>query len=76
MQLDWQPAEMAKDAFVPSVEAFCPDPFTETSFKMQAPQGKIGGNRYSFAFVVVTAIFITCLVTANITAVKLIEIAG
>lgn len=33
-------------------------------------------NRYSPWFVTVTALFITCLITANITAVKLVEIAG
>jgi queuosine precursor transporter len=43
---------------------------------MHSPQGTFIGNRYSYAFVVVTAIFITCLVTANITAVKLIDISG
>jgi uncharacterized integral membrane protein (TIGR00697 family) len=33
-------------------------------------------QRYSSWFVIVTAIFITCLITANITAVKLIEVFG
>lgn len=33
-------------------------------------------NRYSSWFVIVTAIFVTCLITANITAVKLIEVFG
>jgi len=33
-------------------------------------------NRYSSWFIVVTAIFITCLITANITAVKLVEVFG
>lgn len=33
-------------------------------------------RRYSSLFVVVTAVFITCLITANITAVKLIEVFG
>jgi hypothetical protein len=46
------------------------------SFNMHSPQGTFVGNRYSYAFVVVTAVFITCLVTANITAVKLINLSG
>lgn len=33
-------------------------------------------NRYSSWFVIVTAVFVTCLITANITAVKLIEVSG
>lgn len=33
-------------------------------------------NHYSFRFVIVTALFITCLITANITAVKLVEVFG
>jgi uncharacterized integral membrane protein (TIGR00697 family) len=34
------------------------------------------GKNYSQWFVIVTAIFITCLITANITAVKLIDVFG
>jgi uncharacterized integral membrane protein (TIGR00697 family) len=34
------------------------------------------GNRYSYWFVIVVTIFVTCLVTANITAVKLIDLLG
>lgn len=33
-------------------------------------------NRYSSWFVIVTSVFITCLITANITAVKLVEVFG
>lgn len=33
-------------------------------------------NRYSVWFVVVVAVFITCLITANITAVKLVNVFG
>ncbi len=33
-------------------------------------------NRYSYWFVVVVTIFVTCLITANITAVKLIHVFG
>ena len=33
-----------------------------------------GDNKYSVYYVIITGIFITCLITANITAVKLIEI--
>lgn len=43
---------------------------------MHSYQDNIAGTRYSSAFVVITAIFITCLVTANIIAVKLVDIAG
>ncbi|MCL5026158.1 MAG: VUT family protein, partial [Chloroflexi bacterium] len=32
--------------------------------------------RYSQRFVIITAVFITCLITANITAVKLIGVGG
>ena len=35
-----------------------------------------GGQKYSAWFVLVVAIFITCLVTANITAVKLVSVFG
>ena len=35
-----------------------------------------GGPKYSVWFVLVVAIFITCLITANITAVKLVNIFG
>ncbi|MBW1799988.1 MAG: queuosine precursor transporter [Deltaproteobacteria bacterium] len=34
------------------------------------------GERHSSGFVIIVAIFITCLITANITAVKLIHISG
>jgi queuosine precursor transporter len=40
-------------------------------------QGAVGsGQRYSLAFVVVVAVFVTCLIAANITAVKLVGIFG
>lgn len=42
----------------------------------QRINGGEGLMRYSFPFVVITAIFVTCLLTANIVAVKLIDIAG
>ena len=35
-----------------------------------------GGQKYSAWFVLIVAIFITCLVTANITAVKLVSVFG
>ena len=35
-----------------------------------------GGERYSLAFVVVVAVFVTCLVVANVTAVKLVGVFG
>jgi queuosine precursor transporter len=34
------------------------------------------GVKYSHYFVLVVAVFITCLITANITAVKLVEVSG
>jgi queuosine precursor transporter len=36
----------------------------------------MGKEKYSGWFVVVVAVFVTCLITANITAVKLIEVFG
>jgi hypothetical protein len=36
----------------------------------------ISATRYSQWFILVTAIFITCLITANITAVKLVGVFG
>ena len=40
-------------------------------------QGEVGRREgYSLAFVVIVAVFVTCLITANITAVKLIGIFG
>ena len=36
----------------------------------------VGHERYSQWFVIVVAVFITCLITANITAVKLVSILG
>src|SRR5690348_13759211 len=33
-------------------------------------------SKYSFWFVVIVGIFVTCLITANIAAVKLVTIAG
>ena len=35
-----------------------------------------GGGRYSHRFIVIVAVFITCLITANITAVKLVDFFG
>ena len=42
---------------------------------MQAQQDR-GSELYSFWFLLVTAVFITCLITANIAAVKLITLRG
>ena len=38
--------------------------------------GTNGRTQYSFCFIVVVAIFITCLITANIISVKLIKVLG
>lgn len=40
----------------------------------QTGQPAGSGDRYSHSFVLVVAVFITCLITANITAVKLVQI--
>ncbi len=42
----------------------------------ESRSGVSGGQRYSAWFVLVVAIFITCLITANITAVKLVTVFG
>ncbi len=42
---------------------------------MEASTDKTG-DRYSLGFVVVVALFVTCLITANIMSVKLIQVAG
>ncbi len=39
-------------------------------------QKKMETEKYSPWFVILTALFVTCLITANITAVKLIEVSG
>jgi len=41
--------------------------------QQQAPASAVG---YSQWFVLITAVFITCLITANITAVKLVSVFG
>ena len=38
--------------------------------------GSMSPTRYSQWFILVTAVFITCLITANITAVKLVGVFG
>ena len=43
---------------------------------MHEPETHTVQDSYSLAFVTVTAVFITCLVTANITAVKLVSVFG
>ena len=42
----------------------------------QSGQSAPPSTRYSHYFVLVVAVFITCLITANITAVKLVEVGG
>jgi uncharacterized integral membrane protein (TIGR00697 family) len=42
----------------------------------QAPKARFVQNAYSPWFLLVTAVFITCLITANIIAVKLFSVAG
>jgi uncharacterized integral membrane protein (TIGR00697 family) len=42
----------------------------------QAPKAAFVQNTYSAWFLLVTAVFITCLITANIIAVKLFSVAG
>ncbi|MBC8449851.1 MAG: hypothetical protein H8D78_19125, partial [Chloroflexi bacterium] len=39
-------------------------------------QGSTSATGYSQWFILITAVFITCLVTANITAVKLVSVFG
>jgi hypothetical protein len=43
---------------------------------MNRSDAKTRGEGYSHRFVVVVAVFITCLITANITAVKLVDLFG
>jgi uncharacterized integral membrane protein (TIGR00697 family) len=43
---------------------------------MNRSDAKSRGEGYSHRFVVVVAVFITCLITANITAVKLVDLFG
>jgi len=38
--------------------------------------GKMGEKKYSHWFVIVVAVFVTCLITANIIAVKLVDLFG
>ena len=47
-----------------------------TNLSNSSTQNQPNPGYYSKWFVLVTAIFITCLITANIIAVKLIDIAG
>jgi hypothetical protein len=43
---------------------------------MDPSETKHGGESYSHRFIVVVAVFITCLITANLTAVKLVDLYG
>ena len=47
-----------------------------TNLSNSTPQNQPNSGYYSKWFVMVTAVFITCLITANIIAVKLVSIAG
>jgi uncharacterized integral membrane protein (TIGR00697 family) len=38
--------------------------------------GKVGETKYSHWFVIIVAVFVTCLITANIIAVKLVDLFG
>lgn len=42
----------------------------------QTGQPALVDGRYSSYFVLIVAVFITCLITANVTAVKLVEVSG
>jgi queuosine precursor transporter len=42
----------------------------------QTARPALAERRYSHYFVLIVAVFITCLITANITAVKLLEVSG
>jgi queuosine precursor transporter len=48
----------------------------ETQEYMEKQSDSLSNNTYSPWFVVIVALFVTCLITANITAVKLISIFG
>ena len=43
---------------------------------MNQPENRLSDKKYSHRFVILVAFFVTCLITANITAVKLVDLFG